>query len=100
MDEILELMVPWLVSIVLLFAVFAWDESRMRPFERARAWPPASLRIAVVVFGILSLPIHFGRTRRSLLGVLQGFAWAVAFAALQEGLGEGIAFLARRSALP
>jgi hypothetical protein len=98
--EILELMVPWLASIVLLFALLAWDESRMRPVERGRAWPPASLRIAVVVFGVVSLPVHFGRTRRTALGVLQGFAWAAALVVLQAGMAEGIDRLAGRFGWP
>jgi hypothetical protein len=99
MSEILEIFIPWVVSLVLMFALLRWDESRLTPAQLSRAWPPASLRIAVVYFGVVSLPVHFGRTRRSVLGVLQGFAWAALIAAVDEGIGAGVEQLAKR-ALP
>jgi len=61
----------------------------------ARAWPDASLLSAVVTFGPLALPVHFARTRRSLvgfglgvgLGVLALAAQALAVAGLSAALG-------------
>jgi hypothetical protein len=100
MAEILEVLIPWAVSTTLLFVLFAWDERRMSQPQRDRAWPPASLRVAVVYFGILSLLVHFGRTRRSVLGLLQGLAWTVAFALLEVGIGEAVEAIAARALSP
>lgn len=72
MREIAVLVVPWIVTTWMLFALLRWDERRMTPAQRARAWPDASRLSAVVVFGVLCLPIHFTRTRRNVLGFLAG----------------------------
>ena len=100
MGDILELLVPWAVTTYGMFALLAWDESRLPPDELARAWPVASRRIAVVYFGVLSLPVHFWRTRRSALGLAQGLAWGVGVALLNEGVAEGRGELVKRLPLP
>jgi len=43
----------------------------------ARAWPDASLWSAVVIFGPLSVPIHFLRTRRSWVGLGLAVFWFI-----------------------
>jgi hypothetical protein len=96
MSEILAIFVPWVVSLVLMFGLLRWDESRLTLVEKARAWPAASRLVAVVYFGVVCLPVHFGRTRRSLVGVLQGFAWAALVAAIDEGVGAGVELIARQ----
>ncbi|HEV8550731.1 MAG TPA: hypothetical protein VGQ57_16915, partial [Polyangiaceae bacterium] len=67
------------VQFVATIFVSAWivrrDVKRLRPRELARAWPEPSLWSAVVGFSPLCIPIHFLRTRRSLLGALLGVAW-------------------------
>ena len=82
MDEILPLLVPNVIAWCAIFALFAWDEGRMTDDERARAWPVASRRIAVVLFSPLCVPLHFLRTRRSAKGVLLAVGWTVALLAL------------------
>lgn len=56
-----------------------------------RAWPQASFLSAVYAFGPLSLPVHFAKTRRSLLGFALGVFWLVltllAEAAVTAALG-------------
>jgi hypothetical protein len=52
-------------------------ERRAVDEQLSRAWPDASVWSAVVVFGPISVPIHFLRTRRSWLGVLLALAWFV-----------------------
>ena len=72
-----SLVLSWIVTTALLFAVVILDERRLPPEQLERAWPPSSRTAALVAFGILALPIHFMRTRgnlRSLRGAL-GVAW-------------------------
>ncbi len=95
MADILVIVIPWLVTTAALFAFIRWDEGRLPDDELARGWPTASRRLAIVYFGVLALPVHFGRTRRSLLGVLEGLAWAVLATTLDEGLAEGLDALLR-----
>jgi hypothetical protein len=78
MRDVAEIVVPWVFLTLALFALVDWDESRLSRPELARAWPPASRTLALVYFGLLSVPVHFWRTRRSALGTLIGFAWAAA----------------------
>jgi hypothetical protein len=59
------------------------DLSRLSGARLERSWPDAGLWSAVVFFGVLSVPIHIIRTRRSLLGILWGIVWfALAVAAV------------------
>jgi hypothetical protein len=51
-----------------------WDTRRLGPERFARSWNDASFWIAVVVFGPLSIPVHFARTRRSFAGFALGVA--------------------------
>jgi hypothetical protein len=78
MSEVLELVVPNALMWALTFALFAWDERRMTEAQRARAWPVASRRIAVVMFAPMCVPIHFVRTRRSARGVIEAVGWTIA----------------------
>jgi hypothetical protein len=58
--------------------------------QRARAWPTASRRIAVVYFSPLCVPLHFLRTRRSLRGALEAVAWTAALVALLAAVDAGL----------
>ena len=49
------------------------DLARCTELQRSRAWPEASFLAAVVAFGPFSLPVHFTKTRRSVLGLGLGF---------------------------
>jgi hypothetical protein len=79
--DVLELVVPWVVSTAFLFLVIVWDERRMARRDDPRlerAWPPGGRDSAIVGFGLIALPLHFIRTRRSLFGVALAFAWTCA----------------------
>ncbi len=81
MMDVLEILVSWAVTTAFMFAVVILDERRMdvRDDPRLeRAWPPSSRASAIVGFGVLALPLHFLRTRRSLVGLLL----AIGFTAL------------------
>jgi hypothetical protein len=75
--DVAEIVVPWVFLTLALFALVDWDESRLDPIELERAWPPATRSLALAYVGLVSLPVHFWRTRRSFTGTLQGLAWAV-----------------------
>ena len=74
--------VDLVLQIALGVALTAWVVSRdMRrlPAQRfARSWNEASFWSAVVAFGPLCIPVHFLRTRRTVLGFVLGLAWMAA----------------------
>jgi hypothetical protein len=76
--EIASLLGSWVTTTAAIFALLAWDERRLDEAQRARAWPVASRRCAVVVMGLVCVPVHFWRTRRSALGLILGIAWLAA----------------------
>jgi len=84
MRDIAELVLPWVVSTWAIFALVRWDEGKLAPEELARAWPDASRLAAIVFFGVFSVPVHFGRTRRSAWGVCIGIACGVLVFALGQ----------------
>jgi len=88
MRELLLVVVPWLTMTALASFVIRFDEERLDDERRLRAFPyPSRLN---ATFGLalmsplqlLSIPVHFGRTRRSILGVLAGLGLAIAVFAL------------------
>jgi hypothetical protein len=100
MAELLALVVSSAVTIVALFSLLRWDEARLDPGARARCWPGTTKAIAAVVFGVLAVPVHFGRTRRSLVGVGEGLAWGVGIFALDLAVATGVETLAELARLP
>lgn len=81
--QVLELVISWVVTTTLTFAVVLVDERRMRrssPDRLERAWPTASRNWHLAYFGILALPFHFAKTRghcrsvRGIGGLAGGFA--------------------------
>jgi hypothetical protein len=81
-DEVARLVVSWGITTALIFVIVLRDEKRLPPEKIDRAWPPASRASAVIAFGVLCLPVYFGRTRRSFGGVLLGVGWLVALSVL------------------
>jgi hypothetical protein len=76
--DLLLLLLGVFLSSYFPYLIVRFDEKRLSPERLARAWNPASFWIAIVVFGPLSLPVHFTRTRRSLLGFALGLGLAAA----------------------
>jgi hypothetical protein len=88
LHALLALLVQLGVGIVLPAWIVRRDERRLGEELLRRAWPPASFWCAVVAFGLLCLPVHFTRTRRSAKGLLLGIAWSLGVALVQVGLGS------------
>jgi hypothetical protein len=89
--ELLEVLVSWAVVLPGGAAVLVLDERRLRGPQLARAWPVGSRDAALfAVFNfpvllLVVLPLHFWRTRRSLLGTLAGVGWVAALVAVDVG---------------
>jgi hypothetical protein len=92
MLEVSEIVVYWAITITSVALILRWDERRLTPEQRARAWPPAT-RLGVIGFsfltgplwGALCVPVHFWRTRRTFLGTLAGFGLGTLVFALDIG---------------
>lgn len=81
----LGILVPWWIV--------RRDLKKLEGERLARAWSDASFWSAIVLFGPLSLPFHFTKTRRSLLGFVLGLVWMVAAFLAIGLLGSGLALL-------
>ena len=71
-----------------MFGVIVVDERRLSKREDPRlerAWPPAGRDSAIVGFGVVAVPLHFIRTRRSLLGAALGIGWTLAVLLVEAG---------------
>lgn len=86
MRDVLELILQFVATIAISAWVVRRDVARLAPPELSRAWPEPSLWSAVVCFSPICVPIHFVRTRRSLLGVALGLVWFGATVASVNGL--------------
>ena len=78
MSEILVVAQSLVLNALLPYLIVRRDLRGLSDERLARAWTDASVLSAVVAFGPLSLPVHFTKTRRSLLG----FGLGVGLAAL------------------
>lgn len=92
--ELVEILASWTVTLPAVAAIIVRDERRLTGEKLERAWPPQSRDAAIFglwLMGIhpLCVVIHFGRTRRSVRGVLLGLVClaAVALCALAAEFG-------------
>jgi hypothetical protein len=74
-------------SIALPWIVLRWDLRQLSPERLARSWPDTTLLASVVAFGPWCVFVHFARTRRSVLGLLQGLGWTFGTAVLSGLVG-------------
>jgi hypothetical protein len=77
LGEVLLYALSFVLGIAVPAAVVRQDMQELRGEALARAWPDASLWSAVVIFGPLSVPIHFLRTRRSWVGLGLAVFWFI-----------------------
>jgi hypothetical protein len=92
-SETLIVALSLLLNTLLPYLIVRRDLSRLSGERLARAWTEASFLSAVLVFGSLSLPVHFTKTRRSLLGFLLGFGWFVLAIAAQAAASAALGAL-------
>jgi hypothetical protein len=85
-SEVIQLSLQVALNILFPALVLKKDLPRLSAEQLSRAWNDASLWSAVVGFGPFSLIVHFTRTRRSIYGLLLGFAWAACAAGISAGL--------------
>ena len=78
MHDVLLFSLQLVLGIVVPAAVVRRDVRRLTPRERARAWPDASVWVAVALVSVIAVPLHFFRTRRTLAGVGLGLGWFLA----------------------
>ncbi len=78
MADVLVLVTELGLTLVLTWWILRRDTARLAGEALARSWPGASFWIAIVCFAPLCIPVHFVKTRRSLLGFVQGLAWMLA----------------------
>ncbi|MBX3213259.1 MAG: hypothetical protein KF850_14585 [Labilithrix sp.] len=70
--QVIEILLSWVITNALTFAVVIVDTRRLSAERLERAWTPASRDAAIIAFGLLALPFHFAKTRgtwTSLRGV-------------------------------
>jgi hypothetical protein len=91
MAEVVQLVLSAVLQIFLSFWVIRRDDRRLTGLPRSRGFPPATFWVAVVVFGPLSIPIHFVRTRRSWAGLGLGLLWFAGAMLLIALAGLGLA---------
>jgi hypothetical protein len=77
MSEVVELVISAALQMALTYWVIRRDDRKLTGVSAARSFPPATFWIAVAVFGPLSIPIHFMRTRRNWVGLGLGALWLV-----------------------
>jgi hypothetical protein len=87
MGQLIAVSAQIAAGIALPALLIKWDERRLTSPSLDRCWPDASFWCAVVAFGMFSVPVHFCRTRRSVLGLVQGLLWALALAVAISLLG-------------
>ena len=78
MDEVVLFCVQLVLQILLPWWIVRRDLSRLSPRQVARTWNDASFWSAIVVFGLLAIPVHFSKSRRSLGGLVVGVLWMMA----------------------
>ncbi|MFO0673151.1 MAG: hypothetical protein U0235_26630 [Polyangiaceae bacterium] len=88
MVDVLDVVFAMLIGSAGTYAVVHWDERRLPPDPLARAWPPSTKLAAAVAFGPLALPVHFWRTRRTLLGTLIGVGFTLLVFAADAAASE------------
>jgi hypothetical protein len=94
MTSVLAVVLDLILGVVLTAWVIRFDMRRMPPDRFARCWNDASFWSAVVAFGPLSIPVHFARTRRSVLGFLVGVLWAAGVVVVLELAGSALLMMA------
>ena len=95
--EMIEFSAAFFLNSSLTFAVVFTDErwlAHSHPELLDRAWPASTRLSAAIAFGPLCLPIHFWRTRTSVLRRLLGLAAAAGVILVVQAIVVAIDLLA------
>lgn len=85
MSPVISFAVQMALGIVLPWWIVRRDMKALSEERMGHAWTEASFWMAIVVFGPLSLPFHFTKTRKNrLIGLGLGLFWMVAAAVAME----------------
>jgi hypothetical protein len=87
MRDALVMVLEFVAAIAVSVVVVTRDVKRLEPRLLARAWPTTSIWAAVALLGPFCIPLHFVRTRRSLVGLGLGVAWFAGAILALEALG-------------
>jgi hypothetical protein len=90
LGEVLLFTLDAVLGIAVSWGILRRDLRRLAGEELARAWPDATLWMAVVLLGPLSVPFHFIRTRRSWAGLGLALLWFGLAVGLSSLPGEGL----------
>jgi hypothetical protein len=93
MTSVLAVVLDLVLGVALTAWVVRFDMRRLTPERLARCWNAASFWSAVVAFGPLSIPVHFARTRRSVIGFGVGVLWATGVLIVLEAAGSALMWL-------
>lgn len=86
-DEIAEYVLAAAIQMALPYWLLRRDEGKLSAAQAARRFPDSTFWVAIVAFGPLAIPIHFVRTRRSLVGLALGLAWLAVTLGASMSLG-------------
>jgi len=92
--SVLAVVLDLVLGVVVTAWVVRFDMRRLPPDRLARCWNDASFWSAVVAFGPLSIPVHFARTRRSVLGFFLGLLWTAGVLVVLEIAGSVVLWIA------
>jgi hypothetical protein len=90
---VVDLVLQFVLGIALTAWVVRRDMRRLPPERYARAWNVASFWSAIYAFGPLCIPVHFARTRRSVLGFLLGVLWTAGVLVAIGLVSDAVAWL-------
>lgn len=93
MSDALIVVVSLVLNALVPYLIVRHDLARLSEERLSRAWTQASFLSAVYAFGPLSLPVHFTKTRRSLVGFLLGVAWLGLAVALEAAVTGALGLL-------
>jgi hypothetical protein len=94
--SVFDLVLQIALNILLTARVVGRDMRRLPPALYRRGWNEASFWSAIVAFGPFCIPVHFVRTRRSLLGLVTGLSWMALVLAVILLVSEGVSWIMER----
>lgn len=92
--EVLLSALAFAMGIALPHWLLRWDGRRLTREQRDRGFNDASHWAAVVGFSVLAIPVHFYKTRRTLLGLAQGLVWTALVVGVTSAVLSGVDLLA------